>query len=130
MLAIDRSRTQIERARRLNEAHVAAGRLTLETAAIEDLDACGRQFDKVFAVNVNAFWTGSGERELDSVSRALGPGGRLFLFYEAPSAERAREVSGRIAVNLEAAGFPAPDSLAPFPTRVCVSAPVGGAPSP
>ena len=130
MLAIDRSQIQVERARVLNEAHVVAGRLSLEAASIEELDAGDRLFDKVFAVNVNAFWTGSAERELASVGRVLAHGGRLFLFYETPEAARAREASERIAANLDAAGFMLQEVLTPAPARLGLIAAPRGAPSP
>jgi protein-L-isoaspartate O-methyltransferase len=45
MLAIDRSPIQIERARRRNDAHLAAGRLSLRTVELADLDAGDARFD-------------------------------------------------------------------------------------
>ena len=125
MLAIDRSATQIERARRRNHAHLASGRLGLETADIADLDMeDGGRFDKVFAINVNVFWLGPATKELSRVRRALAPDGRLFLFYEPPGAERARQVVERVAAVLRAEGFAEPQTLAPRPTLLCcISAP-------
>jgi cyclopropane fatty-acyl-phospholipid synthase-like methyltransferase len=109
MLAIDRSAIQIERARRRNAEHVASGRLELRTAALADLDVGRDRFEKVFAVNVNLFWLGPGSRELERVRAALAPGGKLFLFYEPPSAGRLREVTGRLAAVLTSGGFSAPE---------------------
>jgi cyclopropane fatty-acyl-phospholipid synthase-like methyltransferase len=125
VLAIDRSAIQIERARRRNEAHVAAGRLALETVDIVDFDTGDRRFDKVFAINVNVFWIGSATEELARVRRALAPAGRLFLFYEPPGPARAREVVERLGDVLRAQGFAEPQTLAPAPTRLCcISAPL------
>jgi cyclopropane fatty-acyl-phospholipid synthase-like methyltransferase len=125
LLAIDRSTTQIERARRRNEAHVASGRLALDTADIAELDLdAGARFDKVFAINVNVFWLGPATEELARVRRALAPGGRLFLFYEPPGAARARQVVEQLADVLRAEGFAEPQTLAPRPTLLCcISAP-------
>jgi SAM-dependent methyltransferase len=86
IVAIDRSATAISRAERRNAEHVAAGRAVLRTAALEALDPsealAGRQrFDKVFAMNVNLFWTRPAARELDRIRGLLGNEGALYLFY-------------------------------------------------
>ncbi|HEY3208047.1 MAG TPA: class I SAM-dependent methyltransferase, partial [Gaiellaceae bacterium] len=88
MLLIDRSTTAIERARRRNPEHLASGRLALETVDVVDFDPGAARFDKVFAVNVNVFWTTPATEELARIRRALERDGRLFLFYETPSAAR------------------------------------------
>jgi trans-aconitate methyltransferase len=119
MHLIDRSATAIERTRRRNPGHVSSGRLTLETVELRDFEARGRRFDKVFAVNVNLFWTTRGTEELARVREALAPGGTLFLFYETPSAGRARDVATRVAEALRANGFTEPESLTPAPDLIC-----------
>jgi SAM-dependent methyltransferase len=111
MLVIDRSATAIERTRRRNEAYVSSGRLTLETVDLRDFQARGRRFDKVFAVNINVFWTTPATDELARVREALAPGGTFFLFYESPSAGRGREAAARVAEALGANGFTEPDLL-------------------
>jgi trans-aconitate methyltransferase len=119
MLLIDRSATAIERTRRRNPEHVSSGRLTLETAELRDFQPRGRRFDKAFAVNVNVFWTTRATEELASVREALAPGGTLFLFYETPSAGRARDVATRVAEALRANGFEEPETLTPAPDLIC-----------
>jgi cyclopropane fatty-acyl-phospholipid synthase-like methyltransferase len=119
MLLIDRSATAIERTRRRNHEHVSSGRLTLETVDLRDFEARGRRFDKVFAVNVNVFWTTPATEELARVREALDPGGRLFLFYETPSAGRAREVATRVTDALRANDFTGPDILTPAAELLC-----------
>ena len=122
--AIDRSATQIERARRRNAMHLASGRLSLETVELADLDVGDASFDKVFAININLFWLGPATAELAVVRRALAPGGRLFLFYEAPGRERAREVVERASSVVQAGGFAEPQTLARTATLVgCVTRP-------
>jgi len=124
MLAIDRSATQIERARRRNEACLASGRLALEALDLAELDVDDASFDKVFAVNVNVFWVGPARAELAVVRRALAPGGRLFLFYETPGRERARHVMERLNAILEAEGYPKPEVTSPSPAWIsCVARP-------
>jgi cyclopropane fatty-acyl-phospholipid synthase-like methyltransferase len=95
VVGIDRSAAAVAAAEARNRQHVAAGRVRLLHSALADapLDA---RFDRVFAVNVNVFWLGPA-KELAAVRRILAPGGRLFLFYEPPSAaqlERAAEACG------------------------------------
>jgi cyclopropane fatty-acyl-phospholipid synthase-like methyltransferase len=107
LLAIDRSRIQIERARRRNEAHVASGRLSLETVAPADLDLGDARFDKVFAINVNLFWLGPATEELERVRRALAPGGQLFL--RRSWSDEARRTAERLAAVLSSGGFLEPE---------------------
>jgi tRNA A58 N-methylase Trm61 len=119
MLLIDRAPTAIERTQRRNPEHVSSGRLTLETVDLRDFEARGRRFDKVFTVNVNVFWTTPATEELARVREALAPDGRLFLFYETPSAGRAGEVATRVAEALRANGFTEPETLTPAPELIC-----------
>ena len=109
MLAIDRSEIQVERARRRNEAHVASGRLVVEAVALAELDVGKTRFEKVFAINVNLFWVGPATQELERVRRALGPDGKLFLFYEPPRAARLRQLTERLAAVLRSGGFSEPE---------------------
>ena len=122
MLLIDRSATAIERTRHRNEEHVASGRLTLETVDVADFDPGAARFDKVFAVNVNVFWTTPATEELARISRALQRDGRLFLFYTTPGAARARQVLGRVVDALRANGFAEPQLVSRSATLVgCVA---------
>ncbi len=106
LLLIDRSATAIERARRRNLEHVESGRLALEAVDIADFDPGNARFDTVFAVNVNVFWTTPAREELARIRKALADAGRLFLFYETPSASGARRVVERVADALRANGYP------------------------
>jgi cyclopropane fatty-acyl-phospholipid synthase-like methyltransferase len=123
MLAIDRSPTQIERARRRNEAQLASGRLSFQMVELADLDVGDAWLDTVFAINVNLFWLGPARAEIDAVRRTLSPGGRLFLFYETPGPEQARHAAGRIPAVLRPEGFVEPEWLTRTPTLFgCVTA--------
>lgn len=122
LLLIDRSATAIERTRRRNPEHVASRRLALETVDVADFDPGKARFDKVFAVNVNVFWTTPATEELVRIRRALEHGGRLFLFYEAPSAARARQAVQRVVDALRANGFAEPKLVSRSATAVgCVA---------
>jgi cyclopropane fatty-acyl-phospholipid synthase-like methyltransferase len=119
MHLIDRSASAVDRARRRNAEHVASGRLTLETVELRDFEPRPRRFDKVFAVNVNVFWTTRATDELARVRDALAPGGTLYVVYETPSADRARKAGTRVAEALCANGFTEPSILTPAANLIC-----------
>lgn len=81
LLGIDRSPVAIERSRKRNQLCIDAGRLELRRGAVSDLAVPDASFDVVFSLNVNLFWTGPAQRELDLLHRALRPGGRLHIQY-------------------------------------------------
>jgi cyclopropane fatty-acyl-phospholipid synthase-like methyltransferase len=89
--AIDRSAIQVARARDRNRECLAAGRARIERVALADLDVGRRRFDKIFAVNVNAFWTEPAS-SIASVRRLLRRGGAVYLTYEPPTEARLRDV--------------------------------------
>jgi cyclopropane fatty-acyl-phospholipid synthase-like methyltransferase len=122
LLLIDRSPTAIERTRRRNPEHVASGRLSLETVDVASFDPGKARFDKVFAVNVNVFWTTPATEELARIRRALGHEGRLFLFYGTPNATRARQAVARVADSLRTNGFGEPQLISRSATLVGIVA--------
>jgi SAM-dependent methyltransferase len=103
---IDRSATQVSRARTLNAESIAAGRARVEHVALETAhDMFGeRAFRAVLAINVNEFWTRPG-RALDAARRLLGPGGALYLFYEPPSAAGLARLKTLLPALIESTGF-------------------------
>ena len=113
LVAIDRSATAVARATRRNQAHVAAGRAVLLTAALEDLRPHDllhgdRRFDKVFAMNVNLFWVRDPARELALIRALLRPGGTLSLFYGyGTPGQGPATVPDALLGHLAAAGFTA-----------------------
>jgi cyclopropane fatty-acyl-phospholipid synthase-like methyltransferase len=122
LLLIDRSATAIERTRRRNPEHVASERLALETVDVADFDPGTARVDNVFAVNVNVFWTTPATEELARIRGALERDGRLFLFFETPSAARARKAVGRVVDALRANGFTEPQLISRSATLVgCVA---------
>jgi protein-L-isoaspartate O-methyltransferase len=107
--AIDRSATMTDRAERRNADRIRTGRATVVTAAFsaDDLAAAGlggRRYDKIFAINVNLFWTGPARDELALAKDLLAPGGALYVFYEPPG-RRTDEIVAKVTGALDAGGF-------------------------
>lgn len=106
LTAIDRSATAIERASGRNAAALAAGTLDLRHGDLAGLALDGEEpFDTVFAVNVNLFWTGPADVELELIARVLRPGGRLALVYETPRGTLSARAQEAIDGALRAHGF-------------------------
>ena len=108
--AVDRSPKMIAMAQRRNQAH--AGKARFVTASIEAADLGDETYDKVLAVHVAALQ----ERgpALDAVRNRLVPGGRLYLFSQAPGwkeAGQAARFGAEVGGVLEQAGFEVVDTL-------------------
>jgi cyclopropane fatty-acyl-phospholipid synthase-like methyltransferase len=101
--AIDRSPLAVARARDRNEACVAAGRAVIEQRILTDA-RLGRRFDKIFAINVNAFWT-TPAPNFAALRNLLIPKGLAYLVYEPPSAVRLRELRNRLPARIAEHGF-------------------------
>ena len=110
IVAIDRSALQVSRARAINRACLAAGRARVEQLELLDAPAAlgERAFAKVFAINVNAFWTDPSE-SFASLSRLVRRGGRAYLFYEPPSASVLRRLQTAMRELLPGHGFAVED---------------------
>jgi SAM-dependent methyltransferase len=102
--AIDRSRTMVRMARERNRAHVSAGRAVIHNVALDAADFGRERFDKILAVNVNAFWT-KPVPNLEAVKRLLAPSGALYLAYQPPSASGVQRLAGQLTSILEENGF-------------------------
>ncbi|GAA3928261.1 SAM-dependent methyltransferase [Actinoplanes auranticolor] len=100
--AIDRSRTAIERASARNAEHVAAGRARFACLELAAAGGLGQRFDKVFAVNVNLFWTREPSAEIEVLKGLLRSGATLLLCYEAPPG---RPADRTVADVLKSHGF-------------------------
>ncbi len=106
LLGLDRSAKAVAAAEKRNHDAVTQGRAAFRQVPIEDADPAelGR-FDKVFAVNVNLFWTRPAQHELGVIADVLRPDGRLWLFYDTPAADGAAALTARLAERLERAGY-------------------------
>ena len=124
--AIDSSSAMIGRAIKKNEGTQASFiNGTLLEAPIKD-----RQFDKIFAFNVNVFHKDA-EKELDLIREYLAPLGALYIFHQPPPTddiEITRSFADRIALELQKGGFLVRDVLykriAPSPCVCVISQPV------
>ncbi|MFE9770115.1 SAM-dependent methyltransferase [Streptomyces sp. NPDC005931] len=105
LVAVDRSATAVEAARRRNAEEVAAGRAEFRTAALEAARFADGSFDKVLAVDVNLFWVRSPDHEVTALRHWLTPGGALFLCWQPPDARRVGEITGKVAPVLTAHGL-------------------------
>ena len=83
IVAIDRSQKMIEAATKRNREHVESGKAVFESATFADARLEAQSFDKIFAVHVAVFWRRPAET-LARVRELLAPGGRLYLFNQAP----------------------------------------------
>ena len=84
IVAIDRSAKAVAQAEAASADEIAAGRMSVRRAAIEDftLDAGEAPFDLVFAVRVGALdgrHPEAGRHALRRIAAVLAPGGRLFI---------------------------------------------------
>ncbi len=120
LTAVDRSATAIARATARNAAHVAVGRVTFRQAELAGLGV-DRPVDKVFAVDVNVFWTRPAGPELGIIRGLLRPGGVLHLVYgAAPEPGKAGRVADILAGALAREGFPPEVTTGPS-SMICVS---------
>ncbi|MBT1157827.1 methyltransferase domain-containing protein [Aminobacter anthyllidis] len=101
---LDRSDSAISSAEARNRAAITAGKAALVQGAFADWKGAGRLFDKIFAINVNLFWL-EAARELKLIRSLLAPEGRLFLFFEPPSASQIPTIERAIVVRLAAASY-------------------------
>jgi cyclopropane fatty-acyl-phospholipid synthase-like methyltransferase len=106
LLALDRSGNAIAAASERNAKSVAKGEAQFVTASVGDIDpiALGK-FDKVFAVNLNVFWTHPAQRELRLISKLIGPGGKVLLCYVPPGTEKLESLRVALVEHPEAGGY-------------------------
>lgn len=104
--AIDRSATQIARARTRLAPGLATGRLRLACLALEEAPTrlADAPFAVALAIDVNAFWT-TPDGALRAAGALLAPGGRLVLVYEPPTVARVATLQDALVASLEAHGF-------------------------
>jgi cyclopropane fatty-acyl-phospholipid synthase-like methyltransferase len=105
IVAIDRSPTMVEAARRRNADHIAAGRASLQVASLHEADLGDARFDKIFAIHVGVFLRGRPARELAIIRDHLADGGRFYLVEQPLVASAAGETAERLSAVLDDHGF-------------------------
>ncbi len=103
VVGIDRSATMIERARRNIEA-AGHNRVELRHTDLASMTSEVGQFDVIFAINVNAFWT-NGSAEIAALKTLLASHGHIWLFYEPPAPAKIDDIIARLRTNMQSAGF-------------------------
>jgi ubiquinone/menaquinone biosynthesis C-methylase UbiE len=105
----DHSAVMLRQASRRNAAAIRAGRVTLVTAAADQLPAAlDGPFDAILAVNSLGFWPAPAER-LTDLRRRLAPGGRIAIASQprcpGATADTARSAASEVENLLRSAGF-------------------------
>ena len=103
-MAIDRSETMVEAARRSNEPDLGSGKAEILHQDLIDAELQPASFDKVFLFNINVFWMDP-VSELGEVKRLLKPGGTFHLFHQPPPGHEIEEFVDRFRLNLTKNGF-------------------------
>ena len=99
-MGVDRSPAAIKASLARNAAYAKAGRAMFIEGAFNAQDREPALFDRIFAVNVNAFWAGDGAEILD-VCRLMHAKSLFVQVYEPPDAEQRTKIAhilkGRMA---------------------------------
>lgn len=101
VIALDRSATAIARTRARLADQAVGDRVVLHQVELAAYEGPSAAVDAALAVNVNVFWTKPGGAECAVLHRVIRPGGRVQLVYEAPSADRTRDIARTVAAALQ-----------------------------
>ncbi len=125
---IDHSEVMLRQATRRNASAIAAGRVTLTRASVDQLPpSLDGPFDAILAVNSLEFWPAPAER-LAELRRRLRPGGRIAIASQPRSpgaaASTSRDAAREIEALLQDAGYTKTrtETLDLDPPVVCVLA--------
>jgi ubiquinone/menaquinone biosynthesis C-methylase UbiE len=125
---VDHSDVMLQTATRRNASAIAAGRVTLRRASVDQLPpSLGGPFDAVLTVNSIGFWPAPTER-LEELHRRLRPGGRIAIVSQprgrGATATTSRNVARAIEAMLQDAGYTTTrtETLDLNPPVVCVLA--------
>jgi cyclopropane fatty-acyl-phospholipid synthase-like methyltransferase len=103
--AIDRSAKMIALAKKRNANHIATGKASFQTVALDKGDFGNTKFNKILAIRIGALMRAGAQRELEVIRKYLAPKGKFYFVYDPPKAERAREVIETAVRVLEAHNF-------------------------
>jgi len=105
LFAIDRSESGVDRTKRRCQKYVDAGRLTVRQIDLATLRVPVKRLHKVFAFNVNLFWSRDASAEVALLHERVLPGGTVNIFYEATRREQVAEMIEKTGAVLQQAGF-------------------------
>jgi cyclopropane fatty-acyl-phospholipid synthase-like methyltransferase len=123
--AIDRSAKMIAMAKKRNAEHIAVGKASFQTVALDKAKFGDTQFDKIFAIRIGGLVRAGAERELEVVRTHLAPKGIFYLVYDPFKPGQVQEVIETAARGLEAHGFTVEKTLTKAIAKtkvVCISA--------
>jgi SAM-dependent methyltransferase len=110
LVAIDRSEKAIAAAVKRNQTHIDAGKAEFRAMALEDASLHGQRFDKIFAVNVNVFWTHPGQG-MDVIRGLMEEEGIFYVVYHPPAGTDTAALAGKVSEALAANGFAVVDTI-------------------
>jgi trans-aconitate methyltransferase len=105
LFAIDRSESGVDRTKRRCQKYVDAGRLTVRQIDLATLRVPVKRLSKVFAFNVNLFWSRDASAEIALLHERILPGGTVNIFYEATRRDEVPEMIEKTGKALQQAGF-------------------------
>ena len=104
ILAVDRSAIAIAAAHQRCAPWENAGKVVFRCAELGKLTRDAGQFDKIFVINVNLFWTNP-HAELTLIRKLLKPAGKLYLFYEPLASSQLDRIAGLISGKFSGSGL-------------------------
>lgn len=105
LIALDRSAKATARAVERNPDHAVSRRLEVVVGALGDLDGRDETVDRALALNVNVFWTGSADAELEVLRRVLRPGGLVVLAWSGNGPQQGSRIVEAATDGLGRHGF-------------------------
>lgn len=110
--AIDRSQSMIAKAMLRNDELIRSGKAEFIVSDLAAVPVGSHTYDKIFAFNVNLFWTQKSiDREIAVIRSHLAKRGRLYLFFQPPSPGKMKPLAAAVSDNLRKHAFEILDTL-------------------
>jgi ubiquinone/menaquinone biosynthesis C-methylase UbiE len=104
--AIDKSQAMLAKALTRNKKFINDGKVEFIHKDLSSLPVGTGVCDKVFAFNVNLFWTKKDiAKEMRVIESHVKRNGRLYLFYQPPGKDRCKSLSETVAENIKSHGY-------------------------
>jgi cyclopropane fatty-acyl-phospholipid synthase-like methyltransferase len=101
---LDRSPAMMAQATKRNQAAVQSGKAFFVASTVAGAEFAGRQFDKVFLVNVNLHLHDA-VRDFTTISSWLAPGGTFVAVSQPPAERKALDYAAQMPEILAESGF-------------------------
>lgn len=108
---IDKSDSMVSKAVERNKAFIKTKKAQVLKRALLGLKLEPQGYNKIFAFNVNVFWTTGAAKELGIIRQYLARKGTLYLFYQPPSAGGMKRICETVSQNLAQEQFKVKDIL-------------------